>query len=392
MTSNPLRPEALLQAMADALPNPGDGTSAMSSSYEALALFTHACMTSLGFRLLGFNEDQKMESECQSCAPRLPSKWNASFNSHSFLYAHGQSSMNFVIKVDRLGGKAEIRGLGVGDERINRLEVAARDYISSAALPVRISTTEESQGEGGGEGGGNAQEDRTDLPDKLRRVFISDERVADLATLIKINIIQKLVPGLQKEGYQESEDPDDREARRDADRAGRVGPRQPPRAPGEPPDPARPYPHDDPLAAPPRRPVPAGDFPPPDFEDEYEINRPPRGGPLPGFMPGLGHDDLYPPGLGPHDPLRPTLGGGGLPRPGGPSGMHPTPHDPLFGGRGGSGDGDGFDPQVPPGARFDPLGPPGAGPRFGGGRGRGPFGGGGPGGVGFGGFGGGDII
>lgn len=184
------------------------------------------------------------------------------------------------------------------------------------------------------------------------------------------------------------------------------------------PQPAQPnpYPIIDPLAAPPpRAPIPAGDFPPPGFEDEYEINRPPRGGGVfPPTFPGagaggrqgiispfnIGHDDLNPPGLGPHDPLRGSFvggGAGGLPRPGGGGfgsgggGMHPTFDDPLFGGPHGGGDGgDGqFDPQAPPGARWDPVGPGGA-PRFGGGRpGRGgPFGGGGGGGA----FGGGDII
>ena len=60
MAPNPLQPETILQAMADALPNhkPGDTTSDLSSSYEALALFVHACMVSLGFRLIGFNEDK----------------------------------------------------------------------------------------------------------------------------------------------------------------------------------------------------------------------------------------------------------------------------------------------------------------------------------------------
>lgn len=37
---------------------PNDTTSDLSSSHEALALFTHACMVSLGFRLLGFDEDK----------------------------------------------------------------------------------------------------------------------------------------------------------------------------------------------------------------------------------------------------------------------------------------------------------------------------------------------
>ena len=101
---------------------------------------------------------------------------------------------------------------------------------------------------------------------------------------------------------------------------------------------AQPRPFNDPLAAEPRRPYPAGDFPPPGFEDEYEINRPLR----PGIGGGvrrplnIGERDLYPPGLGPHDPLR----GGGF-GPGssgiGGGGMHPTFDDPMFGGGGGEG-------------------------------------------------------
>ncbi|KAH8900211.1 hypothetical protein GQ53DRAFT_676483 [Thozetella sp. PMI_491] len=390
--ANPLTSSSVLRGMAQALPthDKADTTSDLSSSFEAVALFTHSCFSNLGFRLLGFNEDQKIESECQNLAPRLPPQWNASTSSLGFVYAHSQSSMHFVIRIDRLGGKAEIRGLATGDERINRFEITARDYISSAALPVRITMVEDA-------------EDRSDLEEKLKKVFISEERITDLATLLKVNIIQKLLPSLQKEGYQE--DPDDRAARQDADEAGRSGARQPPpQLPDPLPEPARPYPLNDPLAAPPRRPVPAGDFPPPDFEDEFELNRPPRG-PLPpygalGGFPGrspfnIGHDDLNPPGLGPHDPLRGSFIGGGLPRPAGGGGMHPTFDDPLFQGPYGGG---GPDLQAPPGARWDPIGPGGA-PRFGSGRGRGNNQGGFSGGFGGSGFGsssghgfGGDII
>ncbi|KAG5975862.1 hypothetical protein E4U55_007557 [Claviceps digitariae] len=152
------------------------------------------------------------------------------------------------------------------------------------------------------------------------------------------------------------------------------------------PVPNMPYPQPDflPEMARPRPGAPVGDFPPPGFDDEYEINRPLRGGgPLLGGLPGpfnIGHDDLNPPGLGPHDPLRGSfVGGGGLPRPGGSSGMHPTFDDPLFTGQGQAGrenPGQGYDPQAPPGARWDPLGP-GGNPRFPGpGSGSGgPFGG-----------------
>jgi hypothetical protein len=190
------------------------------------------------------------------------------------------------------------------------------------------------------------------------------------------------MPNLHKEGYEESPSSagqaEASRARDERDEAhARRNPRQDPlRDPGLP-QPARPYPFNDPLADGPRRPVPAGDFPPPGFDDEYDLNRPLRGM-APGF-PGagapfnIGHDDLNPPGLGPYDPLRGSFVGGGLPRPGGGGGMHPTFDDPLFGGQGGHAGQ--FNPQAPPGARYDRLGP-GDGPqRGGGGRPPNPFGG-----------------
>ncbi|KAI1426885.1 PI31 proteasome regulator N-terminal-domain-containing protein [Xylaria sp. FL1777] len=382
MPTNPLSPSAILQSMTDALSThePHDTTSDLSSSHEALALFTHACMASLGFRLLGFDEEKTHEAQCHQLAPRLPANWNASFNTYAFVYAHQQSALRFVIKIDRMGGKAEIRGLAVQDERIARVELTIKDFVSNAALPVRITMTQD------------GTEDRSDLAPKFQNVFISESRMADLAILIKTNIVQKLLPSLQKEGYEES--PDDAAAYEDAREAARRPPRQPV-MPDPMPQPAQPYPYDDPLRPQPRQPVPAGDFPPPDFEDPYDINRP-RAPLMPGRTPfgNIGADDLNPPGLGPHDPLRPGLGmpGGGLPGLRGGRGMHPTFDDPLFGGEGGQG-GE-FDPQVPPGARYDPLGPGGL-PRLGGrrpGGGNYPFGGGRGGFGGFGGFDGGDII
>jgi hypothetical protein len=162
MPNYPLNTNSILQHMADALPTHAkdDTSSDISSSYEAIALFSHACMIAVGFRLLGFGEGQKMEAELQQTSPRLLPEWNSSFGSHSFLYAHSQSSMEYVIKVDRLGGKAEIRGIGLGDERISRFEVTAKDYVSSAALPLRITMT------------ADGREDRSDLVAKLEQVFL----------------------------------------------------------------------------------------------------------------------------------------------------------------------------------------------------------------------------
>jgi hypothetical protein len=305
----------------------------------------------------------------------LPAQWNTS-NSYAFRYAHAQSAMEYLLKVNRLGSKSVIYGLAVGADKTTHFDITTNDYLSPSSLPLSIPEDMSTE----------------DAAKKLQDLFISAGRLNDLGALFKISIVQKLAPGLNKHGADESNT--DREQTPVADASAPQG-RQPPngREPPHEPEPARPHPFADPLARPhDNRPLPE---PIPGFEDEYEINRPPRGGLRDDRYPvGIGHDDLYPPGLGPNDPLRPHLGPG-MPRPGGGfgGGMHPTFDDPLFRGPGGPG---GYDPMAPPGARYDPVGPGGA-PRDNRGGGRFPGGGGfgGPGGRPpnpFGGFGDGDFI
>ncbi|KAM0340252.1 hypothetical protein ACHAPU_010596 [Fusarium lateritium] len=375
--SEALSAAAIIGGMADALPTHSlsDDSSDLASSYEVIALLIHAYLSALGFKLLGFDEDKKLP-ECEHLAPRLPAQWNSGFGSYSFVYSHKQSAMSFSIRVDRMGKKVEVRGLAVGDDNIRRFERSVSEVVDTKKLPVRITIRDN-------------QEDRSNLVAKLGNVFVSEQAVVDILHDLKVNIVQRLIPKLQSDGYVETAEAESnaRSERRaqeaqDFSRPFRGNPEPsfntplPPMAPS--PDVARP------------RPYPVGDFPPPDFEDEHEINRPPRDLRMPGRSPyNIGHDDLNPPGLGPHDPFRGSFIGGGLPRPGGGSGMHPTFDDPLFGGQGGDGS-HGLDPQAPPGARWDPTGP-GGNPRFpgpgsGGGRGNNPYGGG------FGGGFGGDII
>ncbi|KAJ4368302.1 hypothetical protein N0V83_006658 [Neocucurbitaria cava] len=377
---NPLSAGSLSLFMATSLPK-GEG-SQLKSPTEAVALAVHAGMLAVGFRLIGVGEDTRIEAHADAEDPQaLPKAWNASSTYH-FRYAHAQSAMEYEVNVHRLGGKANVNALAIGDDKVTQFDVTLRDYLSESTLPITISEDISNE----------------DAAKKLQDLFISEGRLNDLGALLKISVIQKLAPGLQKQGYEERNTERER-----TPRAGQSGPQRGeppnPREPPNEPEPARPYPFNDPLAARPQpgRPLPE---PIPGFEDEYEINRPARGGLRDDRYPiGIGHDDLYPQGLGPNDPLRPHLGGG-LPRPGGGfgGGMHPTFDDPLFRGQGGQG---GYDPAAPPGARYDPVGPGdplrdnrGGGPRF-------PGGGGGFGGLGgaggrppnpFGGFGDGDFI
>lgn len=376
-STEPLSPDRVLDLGVKAL---GEGQLSLKTSYEAVALIGHACMVAVGFRLVGLGEDHNLgefllslrdsvpsltSTESSTESPTLPAAWNTN-DTFAFRYAHEQSSMEYLLKVSRLGNNVVVNALALGDDRTSSFDLSVKDYISGSALPMSATAN---------------------FARALQDVFISSARLGDLIGLFKINVIQKLAPGLYKEGYEDTNRP----PRVRADET----PRHDPLRDDNLPQPARPYPFNDPLAAGPRMPNPP-DFAPPGFEDEFEIQRPPRGYP-PGLGGGrspynIGDRDLYPPGMAPHDPLRgpmgPGFGSGG-------GGMHPTFDDPLFGGPGG---GSGvYDPRAPPGARYDPVGP--GDPPMGRNQGpRGPFGRGGPGGGfggGFGGFGGGfggDII
>jgi len=348
---------------------PRDASPQLKNQYDAIALASHAAMQAVGFRIVGLGEDHKMESQPASSEPQpLPSEWNASSGNYAFRYKHMQSSMEFLLKVNRMGNKVVVMGMGIGDDRTTSFDVNVADYISQSSLPATPVTQERS--------GDDAKKAIVDI-------FISNGRLSDLGALLRLNIIQKLLPSLHKEGYEETRTPV--QSSTTSGRTQRDDPQHDPLRDDRQP-PARPHPLADPLVQP-RRPVPTGEFLPPGFEDEYDMNRPARplgGGP--GFG-NIGHRDLYPPGLEPNDPFRntgPGFGGAG-------GGMHPSFEDPLFQGQGRGGFG--YDPQAPPGSRYDPVGPGGA-PRGSGGGGAFPRGGGAggrppnP----FGGFGSGDFI
>src|SRR5256885_2314426 len=102
----------------------------------------------------------------------LPSEWDAS-STYAFRYAHSQSSMEYLVKVNRLGSKALIFGVGLGDDKTASFEVKAQDYISEGSL--------------------NGMSD-SQSSSKIQDIFISPGRMTDLSSLFRIHIIQKLAP------------------------------------------------------------------------------------------------------------------------------------------------------------------------------------------------------
>ena len=341
----------------------------IKNTFDAIALASHAGMLAVGFRLIGLGEDHKIEAQQEPTNQSpLPEQWNATKGSYAFRYAHSQSSMEYLLKVNSMGNKAVVMGLGMGDDRTCSFDVKVDEFVSAGNLPATPA---------------GQDVDKSEAARRMGKVFISPGRLSDFGSLLRLNIIQKLMPSLQKEGYEEASDTQSSSTSRQPQRES-VPNREPQRPEYDPlredrDPPARPFPLADPLAQGPRRPMPE---PMPGFEDEFETMRPPRGF-YPGGMggPRIGDRDLYPPGLGPNDPMRGGVGpgfGGGM----GGGGMHPTFDDPLFAGQGQRGGG--FDPQAPPGSRFEPVGPGAGHPRGAGMGGRPPN----P----FGGFGGGDFI
>lgn len=73
-------------------------------------------------------------------------------------------------------------GLAVGDDKTTSFDFKTEDFTSPALFPW---TSE------------NAQ--------PITNGFIGEHRIKDLASLFKINILQKLIPGLSKTGYLEEE-------------------------------------------------------------------------------------------------------------------------------------------------------------------------------------------
>lgn len=348
VASNVLAADSLSRFMANSI---SEGTS-IKSPYDVVALAAHASMLAVGFRLIGLGEDHKIEAHADITNPQpLPTEWNASSPNYAFRYAHSQSSMEYLLKVNRMGNKAVLMGMGLGDDKTTTFDVRVVDYVSESSLPATPRTTSTS-----------VEQTAKDL----ENIFISNGRLSDFGTLMRLSVVQKLLPGLQKEGYEETSTQSSSSA--SAARGSNTSRRDPDTPQHDPlledyQPPARPHPLHNPLAQP-RRPFPTGEFMPPGFEDPYDMTRPPRPlGGYPGFG-NIGDRDLYPQGLGPNDPLRggvgPGLGGFG----GG--GMHPTFDDPLFQGQGGRQGG--YDPQAPPGSRYDPVGPGGAPRGNGGGR------------------------
>ncbi|KAJ8657015.1 hypothetical protein O0I10_007349 [Lichtheimia ornata] len=299
MSNNSLDPASILHTLAQITP----GT--LQNPYDALAAATHAIMLSIGCKFAGLGDDARQEGD--GTVRALPQEWNSNGPHHyAFRYSHPQSSMTFVIKSIRLGDRWICHGIGIEDNKTATLDIVTSQFTSAAFFPHDPSTSQE----------------------PLIHGFISTSQFQEFISLFKINILQRILPGLQKEGYDNSGSSSQQQQQQ----------QQPPSSSS--------------TTQPQRRDPPP--FRPPLFEDPISADDPSSFDPSNPFS--VGRSDLEPMG-------------GGLRMPGSGGGMFVGPEHPMFRARRDeeqspfSGEGPQRLPRgaVPPGARFDPITPTGGG-------------------------------
>lgn len=103
--SNILDPSALLADLPKYLPS----KSQLSQPIDALTALTHTILTLLGFRLVGLDDSSTRDTYDGNI---LPEGWNmGSSGSFTLRYTHEQSSLEFTVKVSRLGSRSIINAI-----------------------------------------------------------------------------------------------------------------------------------------------------------------------------------------------------------------------------------------------------------------------------------------
>ncbi|GJJ07317.1 hypothetical protein Clacol_001518 [Clathrus columnatus] len=293
--SDVLDPTTLLISLPTILPQP----CTLLSPQDAIVALIHSCMNALSFRLIGIDDTDSV-----TLSNTLPENWNENGPSNYTLrYKHEQSAMQFLLKTVKLGPRTAINAIAIESDKVVTFDVKTEDYTSQSFFPFRLSEENGSS---------------------LAQGYITSNRVADFIQGFKFKVLQKLIPGLRKEGYSDTIE----ETLSSQPRS-----QQP-----------RPLPQTQPT-------------PPPPFPERFTQ----RPYPFPENPLAIGRNDLDPIPRNPFAPL-PLFGDVGG------DGMMVGPNHPIFSNRfipgrsneqRGPWGGDGFIPPLgaPPGARFDPITP-----------------------------------
>ncbi|KAJ3006578.1 hypothetical protein HKX48_009579, partial [Thoreauomyces humboldtii] len=188
---NPLAPNAVLSTILQVLaPAASEGSGQLKSPADLTMALFHSAMLRSGFRFLGIGEerhDRVEPADGQETPSPLPTDWNASGDMFSFRYKHSQSSLTFLLKGVKVGKKLVVHGMAIEDETLRTIELSLPTFISPGFTFPFKAPSESSSSEGG----------------PLADAFASPEQLHELLREFRVKIVQKLIPGLNKPGYEE---------------------------------------------------------------------------------------------------------------------------------------------------------------------------------------------
>lgn len=108
MASNILDPAALTTQLVTILP---PSNRCLASPHDGLAALVHTVFTTLGFRLIAIDDSSSARTFQNNV---FPEDWNTGgLTDHSVRYRHEQSSLEFLVKIIRLGQRTLINAIAL---------------------------------------------------------------------------------------------------------------------------------------------------------------------------------------------------------------------------------------------------------------------------------------
>lgn len=116
MPGDPLDPAVLTARIPSLLP---EAAKKLGSPQDGLAALLHTAMAELGFRLIAVDENSPPRSDLNNV---LPEDWAKNGpGSYTFRYKHDQSSLEFLLKVSKLGNRTLFNAIALEVRRILHL-------------------------------------------------------------------------------------------------------------------------------------------------------------------------------------------------------------------------------------------------------------------------------
>ena len=108
MSKSILDPSVLTSKLPQLLPQ---SQKSLRSAQDGLAALVHTAMSVLGFRLVGVDDTSSVQTFQDNV---LPETWNAHGpGSYTLRYKHEQSSLEFVLKLGKLGTRTTVNAIAL---------------------------------------------------------------------------------------------------------------------------------------------------------------------------------------------------------------------------------------------------------------------------------------